>query len=511
MSSKYMRYSNDIEDWLKDRPRPMVKHCLAKMSLAEHLDLTGIRVLGSGKFSIRYYKDNVERNYRVEFGDENTMPNCSCMDWKSSCYPCKHFFAIFKKYPCWGWESMSALYRNSPFLNLDSDFQTDQEHLKATTETPTIDESCNDDIEDIEITDLPLPTKRKRRLINGETIRSLLNDFRSQSFLIENDDDVLEDTYIGLRNLLQALKETTLKESGLPLLPEKKTKIEAPKKMVRKKEFYDLPMLKKKSMFTKRVGEKKEKIVQASKVNVDGSKKKKGIIIETEVIQDHFNYENLATFTEEEHIDISSDESEVDEHARSGGKLHLHTDLPRKDLLEISDRKMLSDSVINIFQDLMKTQYSANGLQDTVLGQLLHFDIYRNEPFVQILHDGRIHWVAISTYGCNPGEVVLMDSLFNGKVADHIKRQICAILNFTGDQLKINVIPVQQQSNGVDCGVFAIAFANYILINKKNPTNNVFFLESEMRTHLLKNFKSKKMAPFPSSDRSYLPFKRCYS
>ena len=26
-------------------------------------------------------------------------------------YPCKHFFAIFKKYASWGWNSLSELYK----------------------------------------------------------------------------------------------------------------------------------------------------------------------------------------------------------------------------------------------------------------------------------------------------------------------------------------------------------------------------------------------------------------
>ena len=55
----------------------------------------------------------------------------------------------------------------------------------------------------------------------------------------------------------------------------------------------------------------------------------------------------------------------------------------------------------------------------------------------------------ISTYGSNPGEVFLMDSLFNGRISDHTKRQICSIVNYEQDVLKIIALPVQQQSNGV--------------------------------------------------------------
>ena len=96
------------------------------------------------------------------------------------------------------------------------------------------------------------------------------------------------------------------------------------------------------------------------------------------------------------------------------------------------------DSVINSFQQMLKFQYiHANGLQEPVLGQGLNFTLCSNVLFVRILHDRNLHWVAISIYGCNPGEDFLTDSLFNGCIADHTKRQICSIVNYEQDILKI--------------------------------------------------------------------------
>ena len=141
---------------------------------------------------------------------------------------------------------------------------------------------------------------------------------------------------------------------------------------------------------------------------------------------------------------------------------------------------------------MLKSQYiHANGLQDPVLGQWLNFAICRNIPFVQILHDGNLHWVAISTYGCNPGEVFLMDSLFNGCIVDHTKRQICSIMNYEQDVLKIIALPVQQQSNGVDCGVLVTAFISYILSQHKSPID-AKFNSSKMRSHLLQFYLRTK-------------------
>ena len=148
------------------------------------------------------------------------------------------------------------------------------------------------------------------------------------------------------------------------------------------------------------------------------------------------------------------------------------TNLTAGDLDDISHNRMLNDSVINSFQQMLKSQHiHANGLQDPVLGLGLNFTICRNVLFVQILHYGNLHWVAISTYGCNPGEVFLMDSSFNWRIAYHTKRQICYIVNNDQDVLKIIALPVQRQSNGVDCGVFTIGFISYRIINHQSTPN----------------------------------------
>ena len=130
MCSKYMRYGEEIGEYLQNRPLPLIRHCLLKKNLWENLDLTGIRVTATGMSSVIYYKDGQRRHYNVDFGSDETMPSCSCPDWKMSAYPCKHFFAIFKKYASWDWNSLSKLYKNSPYLTLDENV-TDSTEFEA--------------------------------------------------------------------------------------------------------------------------------------------------------------------------------------------------------------------------------------------------------------------------------------------------------------------------------------------------------------------------------------------
>ena len=95
-----------------------------------------------------------------------------------------------------------------------------------------------------------------------------------------------------------------------------------------------------------------------------------------------------------------------------------------------------------------------------------------------------------------------MDSMFRGRVAHQTKRQVCSILNSNKNELKTVALLVQQQSNTIDCGVFALAFIHYILSEKKAPVE-VNFDTSKMRTHLLHCLVENELSQFPRSDRNH--------
>ena len=169
---------------------------------------------------------------------------------------------------------------------------------------------------------------------------------------------------------------------------------------------------------------------------------------------------------------------------------------------------MLSDNIIHVAQRMLKAKYpDIKGLQDPVLGQTFNYDVFPDQPSVQILHDGQLHWVTISTIGCDEGQVYLLDSMFNGRIAQHTQRQICAILHCSFDKINVTVLPVQQQTNGIDCGVYAIAFAHYIVENKDYPAV-VAFDQVRLRNHLLKSIKDNEILPFPTTDRNVIRCKQ---
>ena len=101
------------------------------------------------------------------------------------------------------------------------------------------------------------------------------------------------------------------------------------------------------------------------------------------------------------------------------------------------------------------------GFQRPTLGPVRNFDVVSGE-FVQILHTGNNHWVCISSIGCVPGYVNLFDSLYHDSVIiQEVEEQTNDLLG--GRLIAPDPKPVQQQTNGSDCGVFAVAFATCLV------------------------------------------------
>ena len=73
--------------------------------------------------------------------------------------------------------------------------------------------------------------------------------------------------------------------------------------------------------------------------------------------------------------------------------------------------------------------------------------------------------------------------------------QITAYTFCPEKQFIIPVMPVQQQKNGVDCGLFSIAFAKSLAFGEdpSNSTNDLAVLQP----HLIKCLTCGKILPFP--------------
>ena len=93
-----------------------------------------------------------------------------------------------------------------------------------------------------------------------------------------------------------------------------------------------------------------------------------------------------------------------------------------------------------------------------------------------------------------------MDSLFKGRVTDHSKQQLSGLLNCRNKNTKINVLPFPQQTNDVNCGLFALEFRSEIQLTNFNPVG-IYFQEDKLRPHLLHCLAADKITEFPKSTK----------
>lgn len=138
--------------FLQNKPRCVVKHCLIRYASAGEYTLDDLRCIGQSLYEVKSQSNETEV-HTVHLGNDDTATKCSCPDFLSSYLPCKHLFAVLRLTHN-TWESLSPLYRQSPYLNLDSSVLSDKAlenneneleiNLPAdfVLEVPTKDEVC---------------------------------------------------------------------------------------------------------------------------------------------------------------------------------------------------------------------------------------------------------------------------------------------------------------------------------------------------------------------------------
>ena len=89
----------------------------------------------------------------------------------------------------------------------------------------------------------------------------------------------------------------------------------------------------------------------------------------------------------------------------------------------------------------------------------------------------------------------VFDSLFSRKIQQDVIHQIAAYSFCPENESIIHVMTVQQQKNGVDYGLFSIAFARSLAFGK-DPSNSTYD-SAALRPHLINCLTSRRIAPFP--------------
>ena len=208
--SLYRGYSPDIPAYLHDRPHQFIRQCMSKIHLAEEFTLEQvIQKNSSSQFQV---KSSTEKNvwHTVNFDS----PSCSCKSWQHNHLPCKHFFAVFRNYPEWGWHKLPLTYTCSPAFTLDENAIPKQKANSNTKSTGMVnDTSLNNACTQVTTIQPPLestnfepapnesmPVRKRAHRNIGSECREILSEIKSMTYLVSNYDDL-----VALRNELTKL------------------------------------------------------------------------------------------------------------------------------------------------------------------------------------------------------------------------------------------------------------------------------------------------------------------
>ena len=130
------QYSANIPQFLHNRPKFFLDHCLKRMPpVTTAIPPDNIVMSESGVFVVTSV-DTADKNYVVKLrSDSNAdVPSCECVDWHRHFLPCKHLLAVVHSSYCEGWTSLPLVYRSLPLFTADPDI----EHARSSTSVPSV-------------------------------------------------------------------------------------------------------------------------------------------------------------------------------------------------------------------------------------------------------------------------------------------------------------------------------------------------------------------------------------
>ncbi|CAG2236261.1 unnamed protein product [Mytilus edulis] len=105
----YRKYSNDVPEFLRRRPRKCVDHCLARIPPAATLIPIENMEVNHDMLVRSVESDSV---YQVRLNDD--LPKCSCPDWRKHHWSCKHMLAVMMNMPNKDWNTLPEYLKSNP-------------------------------------------------------------------------------------------------------------------------------------------------------------------------------------------------------------------------------------------------------------------------------------------------------------------------------------------------------------------------------------------------------------
>ncbi|XP_071851731.1 uncharacterized protein [Apostichopus japonicus] len=216
-SSQYKAYNPQVPAFLHDRPRAFVKHCMTKISAATHYKSKDVQKVGENIFQVKSENSLQNTWYEVFLGDSKSFPKCQCAAFMENFMPCKHLFAIFAHSDA-TWNSLSPLYKNSAYFNLDLSFLSKEVQFKSClrddqevgTGSPVQQEDETD------VSGEEASTCNRYIHSTQKCLREKLKVLQDLSFL-SSDVDVMSNVISQLTLACAELEQTIPRENQLPL------------------------------------------------------------------------------------------------------------------------------------------------------------------------------------------------------------------------------------------------------------------------------------------------------
>ncbi|XP_071970240.1 uncharacterized protein [Engystomops pustulosus] len=158
----------------------------------------------------------------------------------------------------------------------------------------------------------------------------------------------------------------------------------------------------------------------------------------------------------------------------------------------LEGEEWLDGITIDQAQEILQKQFEADGLQSCEAAQLAYKPVFG--PSVQIHHDeDRLHWF---TSCFRNGRILIADSSYKTLSRAGMRQLIELYSRVAHDPLDIvTFVDVDQQPNGYDCGLYAIANAYEFLVG--NESFNHVYNNSVMRAHLAMCLERGFFTQFP--------------
>ena len=150
--------------------------------------------------------------------------------------------------------------------------------------------------------------------------------------------------------------------------------------------------------------------------------------------------------------------------------------------------------------NLLQYQFpDLEGFQSCTLAVQLDFERHQ-KLFIQIInrspHTKGTHWLTVSNINCMEDEVGIYDSAFDD--LPHNEQLVVSSLAKTEKKiLKAKFSNVYMQTNGNDCGLYAIANATALAFGR-DPSKEQY-IPNKLREHLIQCLENKEMRPFPTA------------